>query len=63
MGYVIASMIFILGTVISGAIYEFNFNAENTGVNLQVNLLIAVGFLFFFDFNCFFDESEILFRH
>ncbi len=45
MGYVLPGMIFILGTFISGAIYELNFNTNSNGLNLGIDLLIALGFL------------------
>jgi hypothetical protein len=45
MGYVIPAMIFILGTFISGAIYELNFNTESDGINVEMILLITLGFI------------------
>ncbi len=44
-GYVIPFMIFILGTFISGAIYELNFNLKSDGLNTKIILLIALGFI------------------
>ncbi len=45
MGYVIPLMLFILGTFIGGAIYELNFNANSSGLNLKIDLIIALGIL------------------
>jgi amino acid permease len=45
MGYVLPAMIFILGTFIGGAIYELNFNKNSSGLNIEIDLLIALGFL------------------
>ncbi len=45
MGYVIPLMLFILGTFIGGAIYELNFNTNSSGLNLKIDLLIALGIL------------------
>ena len=45
MGYILPTMIFILGTSIGGAIYELNFNTNLDGLNLKMDLLVALGFL------------------
>ncbi len=45
MGYVIPTMIFIIGTFISVAIYELNFNSKSNGLNTEMILLIALGFI------------------
>ncbi len=45
MGYVLPAMILILSTFIGGAIYELNFNTESKGLNIDIDLLIALGFL------------------
>jgi len=45
MGYVLSAMIFILGTFIGGAIYGLNINTNSEGLNLEIDLLIALGFL------------------
>lgn len=45
MGYVLPTIIFILGTFIGSAIFEFNFNSNSAGFNLEIDLFIALGFL------------------
>ncbi len=45
MGYILPAIISILGSFIAGAIYVLIYNKNNTGVNLEIDLLIAFGFL------------------
>ncbi|MBT3422825.1 MAG: hypothetical protein HOA61_07550 [Bacteroidetes bacterium] len=45
MGYVIPSMVFIIGTFISSAIYEINLNSKSNGLNTEMILLFGLGFI------------------
>ena len=45
MGYILPSMIFILGTIIFGLIYELNYNSNADGFNFNIDLIIAMVFL------------------
>ena len=45
MGYIIPTMIFVIGTFIFGTIYELNFNSKSNGLNIEMTFLIALGFM------------------
>ena len=44
MGYVIPAMIFIIGTIVSVAIYESLFNTESNALNIEILVILASGF-------------------
>jgi len=44
MGYILPFLIFILGSIIVGSIYELNFTTNNNGLNFKIDFLISMVF-------------------